>query len=106
MANTKKTLDRYGNEINSLEESLFYISCRLDELTGNAMGSSSLNVDVEPTDLSEVESNLSKIQESISDSSHALNLIDDKLESISESLRSISNSMETFIEIYIENSKK
>jgi len=84
----KKTTDRYGNEINSLEESLYYISCRLDELTGNAMGNSYLKLDLEPTDLSSVEKSLDKIEVS-------LDSIADKLADISESMGSLSDLNET-----------
>lgn len=92
----------------SIEESLESIAIRLDELTGNAMGNSYLNVttDYPETDMRGVESKLSEIRESISDNSHALYEIDNKLESISESLKIMANGMETFIGWYIENSKK
>jgi len=71
MANAKKTVDRAGNQINSLEESMFYISCRLDELTGNAMANSYLNVsvsdlDIPETDLKIIEQELDQIQIGIS----------------------------------------
>jgi len=71
MANLTKTVDRAGNEINSLEESMHYISCRLDELSGCAMSNSYLNVsvsdlDIPETNLDKVEQNLEQIQIGIS----------------------------------------
>jgi uncharacterized protein YoxC len=70
MANAKKTVDRAGNQINSLEESMFYISCRLDELTGNAMANSYLNVSVSDLDIPETD--LTKVVEALGDISVSL----------------------------------
>jgi archaellum component FlaC len=86
MANAKKTVDRAGNEINSLEESMHYISCRLDELSGCAMANSYLNVSV--SDLEIPETDLTKVEEA--------------LNSISVSLADVSNDVAGLDEIRSE----
>lgn len=101
--NVKKvTLDRYGNEINSLEESMYYISCRLDELTGNAMGISSLKVDVEPVEVLGIEDKLDELNTKVDKLVDTLDNIAGELQSLS----TISETLENMLGWYIQFNEK
>jgi hypothetical protein len=82
----------------SIEESLESIAIRLDELTGNAMGSSSLNVDVEPTDLGGVEDELTELNKKVEKLTDAVDSIVCELQSLS----SISETLENMLAFYIQ----
>lgn len=94
----KKTTDRYGNEIASLEESMYNISCRLDELTGNAMGNSYLKLDMEPVELDNIENELSKLNDKVEKLADAVDSIACELQSLS----TISETIDNFLGWYIE----
>ena len=98
MANAKKTVDRAGNQINSLEESMHYISARLDELTGNAMSNSYLKLDMEPVDLTGVETEIANLNEKVEKLADAVDSIACELQSIS----TISETLENFLGWYIQ----
>jgi hypothetical protein len=102
----KTTTDRYGNEISSIEESLFYISCRLDEMTGNAMGSSPLKIDLDPTDLSGVEDKLDNIDKSLEIICGRLSELSESLESISQINSTLENLTQWYIEFNTNNKNK
>lgn len=98
----KITKDKIGNNIYPIEQSLTYISQRLDELTGNAIGNSYLKLDIEPIDLSGIETGL----ENVSDKLDKLN---DSIESLSNELQSISQiseTLENFLGWYISFNEK
>jgi hypothetical protein len=82
----------------SIEESLESIAIRLDELTGNAMGSSSLNVDVEPVELGGVEDELIELNKKFEKLSDAVDSIACELQSLS----SISETLENMLAFYIQ----
>lgn len=89
-------------KINSVEESLHYISCRLDELTGNAMFNSYLKLDVEPLDLGGIEDQLENLNEKVEKLADAVDSIACELQSLS----SISETLETMLQWYIEFNSK
>lgn len=71
-----------NQNVMSIEESLESIAIRLDELTGNAMGNSYLNVslsDIPETDLGKVEDLL---DERLSDINYTLGEIRDEISSV------------------------
>jgi hypothetical protein len=94
----KTTKDSFGNQILSLEESMYNISCRLDELTGNAMGNSYLKLDMEPVELGNVENELEKLNEKVEKLTDAVDSIACELQSIS----SIAETLDNFLGWYIE----
>lgn len=90
------------NNVMTLEESLFSIACRLDELTGNAMGNSYLKLDMEPVDLGNVENELEKLNEKV-------DKLADNVDSIAcelQSLSTISETLELMLQWYIEVNTK
>jgi hypothetical protein len=94
----KTTKNGFGIEILSLEESMHNISCRLDELTGNAMGNSYLKLDMEPVELANVESELEKLNEKVEKLTDAVDSIAGELQSIS----SIAETLDNFLGWYIQ----
>lgn len=82
----------------SLEDSLFSIACRLDELTGNAMGNSYLKLDMEPVELDRVEDRLENIEAQLQNIGDRLTDISDNLQSLS----TISDTLENMLAFYIE----
>ena len=90
------------NHVTTVEESLFSIACRLDELTGNAMGNSYLKLDIEPVDLGNVENELEKLTEKV-------DKLADNVDSIAcelQSLSTISETLELMLQWYIEVNTK
>jgi predicted nuclease with TOPRIM domain len=88
-------------ETMKIEESLESIAIRLDELTGNAMGNSYLNVslsDVPETDLGNVEDELSKLNEKIDKLTESVDSIAIELQSLS----TISETLENMLAFYIQ----
>ena len=86
------------NNVMTLEESLFSIACRLDELTGNAMGNSYLKLDMEPVDLGNVENELEKLNEKV-------DKLADNVDSIAcelQCLSTISETLENMLGWYIQ----
>jgi hypothetical protein len=94
----KTTKNTFGIEILSLEESMHNISCRLDELTGNAMGNSYLKLDMEPVDLTGVETEIANLNEKVEKLTDAVDSIACELQSIS----TISETLENFLGWYIQ----
>lgn len=90
------------NNVMTLEESLFSIACRLDELTGNAMGNSYLKLDVEPVDLGNVENELEKLTEKVDKLADSVDSIACELQSLS----TISETLELMLQWYIEVNTK
>jgi predicted nucleic acid-binding Zn-ribbon protein len=82
----------------SVEESLYSIACRLDELTGNAMGNSYLKLDMEPVELDGVEDRLEKLNEKVEELIGAVSDISTELQTLS----TISNTLENMLAFYIE----
>ena len=95
MANAKKTVDRAGNQINSLEESMFYISYRLDELTGNAMSNSYLNVSV--SDLEIPETNLKIVEQELDQIQIGISNLDSTLCEINSTSIQTNNNLELIV---------
>lgn len=81
-----------------IEESLHSIACRLDELTGNAMGNSYLKLDLEPVDLGNVEDKLDTLNEKLDNLSESISDLSCELQSLS----SISETLENMLGWYIE----
>lgn len=102
---TKVTLDRYGNEINSLEESMYYISCRLDELTGNAMENSYLKVDMEPADFNGIEDRLDELNTKVDKLVDAVDNIAGELQSLSTISETLENMLGWYIQFNQQNKK-
>lgn len=88
--------------IMTAEESLYNISCRLDELTGNGMGNSYLKLDMEQIDLNGVEDELSKLNEKVEKLSDAVDSIVCELQSLS----TISETLDNMLGWYIEFNKQ
>jgi hypothetical protein len=86
------------NNVMTLEESLFSIACRLDELTGNAMGNSYLKLDMEPVDLGNVENELEKLNEKVDKLTDAVDSIACELQCLS----TISETLENMLGWYIQ----
>jgi hypothetical protein len=82
----------------SVEESLYSIACRLDELTGNAMGSSYLKLDMEPVELDRVEDRLEKLTDKVDELIGVVSDISVELQSLS----TISETLENMLSFYIE----
>jgi hypothetical protein len=82
----------------SVEESLYSIACRLDELTGNAMGNSYLKLDMEPVELDRVEDRLEKLNEKVEELIGAVSDISTELQTLS----TISDTLENMLSFYIE----
>jgi hypothetical protein len=82
----------------SVEESLYSIACRLDELTGNAMGNSYLKLDMEPIELDRVEDRLTELNEKVDELIGAVSDISVELQSLS----TISETLENMLGWYIE----
>jgi hypothetical protein len=82
----------------SVEESLYSIACRLDELTGNAMGNSYLKLDMEPVELDGVEDRLEKLNEKVEELIGSVSDISTELQTLS----TISSTLENMLAFYIE----
>lgn len=82
----------------SIEQSLESIAIRLDELTGNAMGSSSLQLDLEPVELGGVEDELEKLNEKVDKLADAVDSIACELQTLS----TISETLENMLAFYIQ----
>jgi len=82
----------------SVEESLYSIACRLDELTGNAMGNSYLKLDLEPVELEKVEDRLTELNGKVDELIGAVSDISVELQSLS----TISETLENMLGWYIE----
>ena len=82
----------------SVEESLYSIACRLDELTGNAMGNSYLKLDMEPVELDRIEDKLAELNEKVDNLTSS---IDDVVTELSV-LSTISDTLENMLQFYIE----
>ncbi len=89
-------------KFNTIEESLHYISCRLDEVTGNGMSNSYLKLDMEPVDLGGVEDKLDELNNKVEKLADAVDSIACELQSIS----SISETLELMLQWYIEVNTK
>ena len=88
-----------SNNIPPIAESLYYISARLDELTGCGMSSSQLNVYTEHSE---------EIAESISSLNEKIEALSYRLEDIEHNLRplsSIAESLENIMIMYVESQK-
>lgn len=88
-------------KFNTIEESLHYISCRLDEVTGNGMSNSYLKLDMEPVDLGGVEDKLDELNNKVEKLADAVDSIACELQSLS----SINETLETILHFYIEFNK-
>lgn len=93
-------------KINTIEESLHYISCRLDELTGNAMDNSYLKLDVEPTDVSGIEKSLNRIEVTMDCISDRLTDIADNLQSLSTIADALDNLTAWYVDFNNKNKNK
>jgi hypothetical protein len=82
----------------SVEESLYSIACRLDELTGNAMGNSYLKLDMEPVDLEKVEDKLAELNDKVDNLTAAVEDVVTELSTLSR----ISDTLENMLQFYIE----
>ncbi len=89
------------NNVMTVEESLFSIACRLDELTGNAMGNSYLKLDMEPIELEPITDELEKLNEKVDKLADAVDSIACELQSLS----TISETLENMLGWYIEFNK-
>ena len=90
-----------NKNVMSIEESLESIVIRLDELTGNAMGNSYLNVslsDIPETDLTGVENELEKLTEKVEKLADAVDSIACELQTLS----TISETLENMLSFYIQ----
>ena len=88
-----------SNNIPSISESLYYISARLDELTGCGIESSQLNVYTEHSE--EISDNLSELNNKIENLSNRLEEIEFNLRPLS----SIAESLENIMMMYVESQK-
>ena len=85
----------------TVEQSLESIAMRLDELTGNAMGNSYLKLDVEPIDLTGIETEIGNLNQKVDKLSDAIETLSDNVSSLS----TISETLENMLGWYIEFNK-
>lgn len=88
-------------KFNTIEESLHYISCRLDEVTGNGMSNSYLKLDMEPVDVGGIEDQLQTLNEKVDKLTDVVDSVALELQSLS----SINETLEAMLHFYIEFNK-
>jgi methyl-accepting chemotaxis protein len=103
MSNSKKT-------ILSVEESLQHIAIRLDEMTGNAMGTSYLHVTSQSSDsIDDVATQVSILSNQVEKLNEVVSGLSESLESIQQELTPLSligETLDNFLGWYIEFNKK
>ena len=95
-----------SNNTPSIAESLFYISARLDELSGCGMTTSQLNVYSENSE--EIADGISKASDELSELNRKMDSLSSQLSDIEFNLRpltSIAESLENIMMMYVESQK-
>jgi archaellum component FlaC len=94
------------SDIPTIQQSLHYISARLDEVTGNAMGMSNIHI-VSENDYSEdIASELSTLNQSVKEMNSTLNNLSNRMEDLEFNLRplsSIAENLEMIMMAYVES---
>lgn len=103
MSNSQKT-------ITSVEESLQHIAIRLDEMTGNSMGTSYLHVTSDGNEyIEDVATQISVLSNQVEKLNEVVSGLSDSLESIQQELQPLSlinETLDNFLGWYIEFNKK
>ena len=96
-----------SNNTPPIQESLYWIACRLDELTGNGMSYSDLRVTSQYEE--DIADGVQKTSNELSELNTKFEALNSKLEDIEFNLRSlssISESLENIMMMYVESQIK
>ena len=106
MKNFNKKEVQSSNNTPQIQESLYWIACRLDELTGNGMSYSDLRVTSQYEE--DIADGIQKTSNELSELNQKIDTLSSKLEDIEFNLRSlssISESLENIMMVYVESQK-
>lgn len=94
------------SDIPTIQQSLHYISVRLDEVTGNSMGMSNIHI-VSENDYSEdIASELSSLNKKVDELNSTLSVLTNRMEDLEFNLRplaTISENLEMIMMAYVQS---
>jgi len=100
------TNSKTRSDIPTIQESLHYISARVDEVTGNAMGLSNIHVVLEDNASEDIASELSSLNNKVEELNSTLLTISNRMEDLEYNLRpltSIAENLELIMMAYVES---
>jgi archaellum component FlaC len=98
--------NKIKSDIPTIQQSLFYISNRLDEVTGNAMGMSNIHIVSENDCTEDIASELSTLNKNVKEINSTLSNLSNRIEDLEFNLRplaSIAENLENIMMIYVES---